>query len=491
MATTLYIGQVSVRVTPSSETVTDVACDAIVIGARATSEGFELDDAGLRLDESLEGALSDHLTATGFKAKLGSVTLLPTMRRVSATTVAVTGLGSSPDAGATRRAAGAAARRLTDRRSIALALEGGHGAEAIEGTLLASYRFKGYKAEPPTGKIDHVLVLGTDETAVERGTARADATILARDLINEPASVLTPEVLAGRAREVADAAGLEITVWDEKELAANKMNGVLDVARGSEIPPRFIHLRHEGSGSAGSIALVGKGVTFDSGGLSLKDPKNMEEMKTDMSGAAAVIAAMGALPRLAPSLRVDAYIPAVENMPGNGAIRPGDVIHHRGGTTVEVLNTDAEGRLILGDTLALASEKEPDAIVDVATLTGSILVALGRKVAGLFCNDNALAQELLAAADEAGEPLWRMPLFDGYKRELESEVADMRNVGSRFGGSITAALFLSRFVADGIPWAHLDIAGTARSESDDDIGPKGGGGVATRTLLSWLEARAR
>jgi leucyl aminopeptidase len=200
---------------------------------------------------------------------------------------------------------------------------------------------------------------------------------------------------------------------------------------------------------------------------------------------------MGALPKLAPSLRVDAYIPAVENMPGNGAIRPGDVIHHRGGNTVEVLNTDAEGRLILGDALALASEKEPDVIVDVATLTGSILVALGKKMTGLFCNDDALADELLAAGLDAGEPLWRMPLFDGYKSELESEVADMRNVGSRYGGSITAALFLSRFVGDGIPWAHLDIAGAARSDSDGDLGPKGGSGVATRTLLSWLEGRAR
>ena len=488
---TLYIGHVSVRVTPSSENVTDVACDAIVVGARTATDSFELDDAGRRLDEVLDGAISDHLTAIGFKAKLGSVASLPTLRRIPATTVVVSGLGSESDASSVRRAAGAAARRLSDRRSIAIALDAEHAVESIEGALLASYRFKGYKAEPPTGKIDHVLLLGADEATVTRGTARAEATILARDLINEPASVLTPDVLAQRASDVADAAGLEITVWDEEELAANGMNGVLDVARGSEVPPRFIHLRHEGSGSGGAIALVGKGVTFDSGGLSLKDPKNMEEMKTDMSGAAAVIAAMGALPRIAPSLRVDAYIPAVENMPGNGAIRPGDVIHHRGGTTVEVLNTDAEGRLILGDALALACEKKPDAIVDVATLTGSILVALGRKVAGLFTNDDALAEELLAAAAAAGEPLWRMPLFEGYKRELESEVADMKNVGSRFGGSITAALFLSRFVADGIPWAHLDNAGTARSESDDDIGPKVGGGVATRTLLSWLEARAR
>jgi len=491
MTPTLYIGHVSIRVTPSSTDVTDVACDAIVVGARSASDTFELDDAARKLDEALDGALSDHLTAIGFKAAQGSITLLPTMQRLPATTVVVSGLGTTADSGAVRRAAGAASRRLTDRRSIAIALGDREASAAIEGVLLSTYRFAGYKAEPQVGKVDHVLVLGATDAAVQRGTARGEATILARDLINEPANVMTPDALARRAQEVAEASGLEITIWDEDELVANEMNGVLDVARGSEVPPRFIHLRHEGTGSDGAIALVGKGVTFDSGGLSLKDPKNMEEMKTDMSGAAAVIAAMGAVPRLAPSLRVDAYIPAVENMPGNGAIRPGDVIHHRGGTTVEVLNTDAEGRLILGDALALASEKRPDVIVDVATLTGSILVALGRRIAGLFCNDDALAAELLAAADEAGEPLWRMPLFDGYKRELESEVADMRNVGSRFGGSITAALFLKRFVADGIPWAHLDIAGTARSESEDDLGPKGGGGVATRTLLSWLEGRAR
>lgn len=486
----LYTKGVPPRVTPSSENVTDIACDALIVGASMSNGSFELDEQARRLDEALDGVLSDHLTAIDFKAKAGSIVSLPTLGRLPITTVVVAGLGEKVNAGAVRRAAGAATRRLTDRRSIALALPGADHAATVEGALLASYRFGGYKKDLKASKIDRVLVLGGNDEAIDRAVARAEATNLARDLINEPADVLTPDALAQRATEIGDAAGLEVVVWDEVELRSNEMNGVLDVAAGSSEPPRFIQLHHKG-GDGPTLALVGKGVTFDSGGLSLKPAQSMEDMKTDMSGAAAVLGVMSVVTRLTPSLNVSAYIPAVENMPGNNAIRPGDVIHHRGGTTVEVLNTDAEGRLILADALALASERGPEVIVDVATLTGSIVAALGKQIGGLFSNDDDLAAQILEAAEAAGEDLWRMPLFEGYRTQLESDVADMRNVGTRFGGSITGALFLSRFVGDGIRWAHLDIAGAARSESDDDTGPKGGAGFATRTLLSWLETRAR
>jgi leucyl aminopeptidase len=231
-------------------------------------------------------------------------------------------------------------------------------------------------------------------------------------------------------------------------------------------------------------------VTFDSGGLSLKPMQSMMDMKTDMSGGAAVIAAMSALPRLGPNIEVDAYVPTVENMPGGRSLRPGDVITQYGGRTTEVLNTDAEGRLILGDALALASENQPDAIVDIATLTGSISVALGSKIAGVFSTSDELSAELRDAAASCGETLWPMPLADEYAGELDSQIADCKNVGSRYGGAIIAALFLKPFVQQRIPWAHLDIAGVARSDKDYDEISKGGTGVGTRTLISWMERRA-
>lgn len=315
--------------------------------------------------------------------------------------------------------------------------------------------------------------------------------MLARDLINEPAGTLTPEALARRAQEIADVEGLECTVLDETAIAERGLNGISTVAKGSGVPPRFIELGYRPEAPVAKVALVGKGVTFDSGGLSMKDPKSMETMKTDMSGAAAVIAAMSVLKRLAVRAEVTAYVPAVENMPSGNAVKPGDVIEHYGGNTSEVLNTDAEGRLILGDALALASEADPDAIVDVATLTGSIMIALGRDMIGLFSNDDELAASIDRAADRAGELIWRMPLHRDYRKQLDSEVADFKNVGTRYGGSIVAALFLNEFVPAGTPWVHLDIAGPARSESDDDDGPKGGTGSATRTLIAWLESFGR
>jgi leucyl aminopeptidase len=231
-------------------------------------------------------------------------------------------------------------------------------------------------------------------------------------------------------------------------------------------------------------------VTFDSGGLSLKDGRNMMDMKTDMSGAAAVLGAMSALPRLAPGVEVIAYIPTVENLPSGHSIRPGDVITHYGGRTSEVLNTDAEGRLILADAIAYASEEKPQAIIDVATLTGAMVVALGLKVFGAFATDDALMEELKAAAREAGESMWPMPLIKAYEKDLESDVADCKNVAGRWGGAIFAALYLRQFVGKDIAWGHLDIAGSARAESDYDDVSKGGSGVATRTLIRWIEGRA-
>jgi leucyl aminopeptidase len=301
---------------------------------------------------------------------------------------------------------------------------------------------------------------------------------------------LSPEALAGRARELADVAGLECTVLDEEDLRAGNFGGILAVSQGSARPPRLIRLRHAPAHPKGKVALVGKGITFDSGGLSIKDAKSMETMKNDMAGAAAVIATMSALGRLGVNVEVEGFVPTCENMSGSRALKPGDVIVHRAGRTTEVNNTDAEGRLVLSDAITLACERKPDAVVDAATLTGGVLVALGRKSTGLFANDDALAGELERAAGSAGERLWRLPLYSDYRSELDSEVADMKNSGGRFGSSIIAALFLEEFVQGGVAWAHLDIAGTARTDSDSGELSRGATGVGVRTFLEWLEGRA-
>jgi leucyl aminopeptidase len=483
------------EIVSSSEPALDIPCDALVVGA---FEGGapQLSPTGADADRGLEGHLSEYLSGNGFKAKVGDIAVVATLGRLAAATVAVVGLGPKaevrPDT--VRRAAGVAARGLAERPVIASTLHESVGNDdgtraAAEGYLLGGYRFTTYKSDPQTAKTQRILFPSGATRAIERAVIRAEATSLARDLTNEPSASLTPEKLADRTRALADVAGLECTVLDERELADKGFGGILGVGAGSAHPPRLIQLRYTPAQPNTKIVLIGKGVTFDSGGLSLKDAKNMETMKTDKAGAAAVLGVMSSLSRLGAGVEVIALVPATENMPGGRAIKPGDVLTHYGNKTTEVLNTDAEGRLILADALAYACEQEPDAIVDVATLTGAIVVALGSKVTGLFSNNESLTQELRSSAESAGERLWPMPLVEDYKSELESEVADAKNIGSRYGGSITAALFLSRFVTNGLPWAHLDIAGAARAERDYDEIPKGGTGAATRTLIEWIERR--
>ena len=472
-----------------------IPCDALVVGAYTAADGIELDDIAATLDGQLDRGLSAHLDAASFKGKASEIAVVPTFGRVPAKTVVVVGLGARGDvknAGA-RRAAGLAARRLGTRAEIVCALRSDEhgGAQAVaEGSLLGSYRFSLYKSEPPKEASRRFLFPDAAPNALERAAIFADATCTARDLTNEPASTLTPDLLAQRAVDIAGATGMGSQVWDEKRLEKEGFGGLLGVASGSERPPRFIQLHYKPKGARGKVALVGKGITYDSGGLSLKDAHSMETMKTDMAGAAAVISAMGAIARLKPKIEVLAFVPTTENMPSGTAIKPGDVITHRGGRTTEVLNTDAEGRLVLADALAFASEQKPDAIVDVATLTGSIMVALGKKATGLFSNDEALIDEMRQAAKVAGERVWPMPLYQEYRKDLDSEIADMKNVATRWGGAIFAALFLEEFVGKGIAWAHLDIAGAARADSDYEEMPKGGTGAATRTLIAWVEARA-
>jgi leucyl aminopeptidase len=306
--------------------------------------------------------------------------------------------------------------------------------------------------------------------------------------VNEPAGALTPSRFAERAVELAERTGLGVRVLDEAQIREERMGAFLGVAQGSEEPPRFIELTYEPAGRArGHVALVGKGITFDSGGLSIKSADGMTTMKTDMGGGAAVIAAMSTLPALRVRTRVTAYVPATENMPSGRAVKPGDVLRARSGKTIEVLNTDAEGRLVLADALSMAVEARPDAIVDVATLTGAQVVALGKKVAGLMGNHEGLVAQVRAAADRAGEPVWPLPLPDDYRCQIDSEIADVKNIGNPAqAGTLIGGLFLKEFVGD-VPWAHLDIAGPARADADEDYMVRGGTGFGVRTLVELVD----
>ena len=398
---------------------------------------------------------------------------------------------------ALRKAGAAVARRAKGAASLAVDLRGlsltDDGLRAFaEGALLASYGFtRKQKSEPRALQKITLIVSNTKalQPALDRAVAIARATAAARDLVNTPSLDKTPQWLADAAGTLLR--GLTVRVRDEKELAKQGFGGIVAVGMGSTRPPRLIEAVYDGGGRR-HVVLVGKGITFDTGGLSLKPNDGMLAMKTDMGGGAAVLGALRAVADLKLPIRVTALVAAAENMPSGSAQRPGDVIRQYGGTTVEVLNTDAEGRLVLADAIAYADlDLKADVIVDIATLTGAMPVALGKKTAGFFSNDDALAEQLAAAAEASGEKAWRMPLVADYRVALDSPTADLRNIGQPKlklgGGSITAALFLQEF-AGGRPWAHLDIAGTGRADGEDDEITKGGTGYGVRLLTRWLEA---
>jgi leucyl aminopeptidase len=323
---------------------------------------------------------------------------------------------------------------------------------------------------------------------VKRALVVAQAVNLARDLVNTPPSHLHPVELAEAAQAQASRVGLAVEVLDEKALKKGGFGGILGVGQGSAHPPRLVHLSHKARGAKKTVALVGKGITFDSGGISIKPAAGMEDMKSDMGGAAACIATMAAVAELGLKVNVEAWIPMAENMPSGTAIRPSDVLTMRGGTRVEVNNTDAEGRLILGDAISRACDDSPDIVLDVATLTGAQLVALGARTAGVMGNDDALRDQVVAAAGRAGEAMWPMPLPPELRKGLDSEVADLVNTGPREGGMLTAGLFLKEFVADGVSWAHLDIAGPAfNTGAPYGYTHTGGTGAAVRTFVELLE----
>ncbi len=437
----------------------------------------------------------------GFKAKVGQVLRLPGSPGVR---VLVIGLGP-PDSLAPerwRRGAAAVVRAAGEGGTAAVCVPpDAPGAALAEGALLAAYRFDSYRSKPSAASLERLAVVADPPDALRedfaRGVVEADAVSFARDLVNTPPSDLDPTEFARRVEErLAGRTGTTVEVWDEQRIASERLGGLETVARGSAQPPRVVTARFEPAdpveveGKVPHVVLVGKGITFDSGGLSLKTADGMMTMKTDMSGAATVMAAVSACADCDVRIRVSAIAMVTENMPGPNAVKPGDVFRARNGATIEVLNTDAEGRLVLADGLSLAAELEPEEIIDVATLTGAQVVALGRGIGALFGNDEGLMDRLEAVARDEGEPLWQMPLPEEYADHIDSEVADMKNMG-RPGeaGSIAAAMLLSRFVGD-VPWAHLDIAGPSRSGESSGYLTKGGTAFGVRTLIEYVRTRA-
>ncbi len=464
--------------------------------------GRSLGPGGRALNAALSGGLADFMAEAGFDGKADQTLSVPGAG-LAAKSALLIGMGDKNKVtlDGLRRAGAALARRASKAKVVATTLidaapSGATRAQAAqalaEGISLGNYKFLRYKGKGEPSALERAVVVTkpdpTTEAGLLRGAAIAKAVAWARDLVNEPAGSLTPTALAAEAQRAADEGGLQIEILDEVDIENEGLGGLRGVSLGSDQPPRLVKLTYTPPGRArGTVALVGKGITFDSGGLSIKTAEGMETMKTDMSGAAAVIGAMSVLREAGVRTKVIAFVPTTENMPGGRAIKPGDVLKIRNGKTVEVLNTDAEGRLILADGLSLASEEKPDAIIDLATLTGACVVALGAKIAGLMGNNDRWLGQVQEAADRAGEPIWPLPLPEPYRKDLDSEIADLKNIsGGRGAGALTAGLFLSEFVGDGIPWAHLDIAGPARAGGDDGYMVKGGTGYGVRTLVEVL-----
>ncbi len=491
---------VDVRV--ESGDITRVQADALVVnlfeGVRAPGGGTGA------VDRALDGAISRLIEAGDITGKRGEITLIHTFWRIPAPRVAVLGLGAREKftLDSVRDLTAELARFLRGR-GIGHAASITHGAgigglepEACaqamaEGAVLGLYTFTRHKSKAENHKELRTLTLVEHDPSkvsvlrrgVERGVVLAEAANFARDLANEPSNVLTPTEMAERARAKAAEVGLECQVLDREQMRAMGMGALLGVAQGSHQPPKFIVLTYRGDpGTERALGLVGKGITFDTGGISLKPAQGMEEMKGDMSGAAAVIAAVWALGRLKPRVNVTAIAPCTENMPGGGAIKPGDVLRAMNGTTIEVVNTDAEGRLILADGLSYARRLNLSPIIDVATLTGAITVALGNVAMGLMGNDEALIERVRQAAACAGEKVWPLPMFEEYREQLKSDVADLKNTGGRPAGSITAAWFLREFAGD-TPWAHIDMAGVDNYDREKGWIVKGASGMPVRTLI--------
>lgn len=474
------------------------------------SMGKSLSEDVKRVDNVLKGEIAESIEIEKFEATVGNSLFLSTHGVIPARRVLVVGLGKIAElsmrdwqtVGATiaRKAKNVRAKNIAVALSNELLDIFGTKESAqglTEGIVLGAYTFLKHKSRETQNK-DHVITetvflvhagrLDSVVHGIKIGEFVSSAVIFARDLVNEPPSTTTPTHLGNVARSIAkNNSQIDCSVLDKKEMASLGMGGILGIALGSDEEPKFIQLTYRGGGNK-TIALVGKGITFDTGGLSIKPSEHMETMKLDMAGAAAVLGVFSVLSVLKPKVNVTGLISATENMPSGRAIKPGDVVTAMNGKTMEILNTDAEGRVVLADALSFAGEKvKPDVLIDLATLTGACMVALGEDIAGLFTNNKELGEKLKAAANKSGELLWELPLEKRYKESLKSTVADIKNIsGKRYGGAINGALFLEEFVPEGTPWAHLDIAGPAFAEKDSPLESFGGTGFGVRLLLQYL-----
>ncbi|MEO8457629.1 MAG: leucyl aminopeptidase [Chloroflexota bacterium] len=464
------------------------------------------------VDKALDGGIAALIAEGEIKGKRGEVALVHSLGKLPTPRVLVAGLGKQDDftIDVIRDVVGTALRRAraTGAKTVATILHGAgiagldpeECAQAIaEGALMGGYRFRKYKnggsvdGEEAGSDIESLTIVESDKgkaaaikKGIERGQIMAQAANFTRDMANEPANELPPSALAARAQELAKDAGLEIEVWDEKKLTAAGMGALMGVGIGSVAPPRFIIMKYKGDPSSKKVlGLLGKGITFDSGGISIKPAAGMEAMKGDMSGAAAVLSTTWAIGKLKPKINLTCIVPTAENMPSGSATRPGDVVRAMNGKTIEVINTDAEGRLILADAICYANQEKLSPIIDVATLTGAMQIALGPGATGFFATTDEVANGLTEAGAKSGEQMWRMPLIGAYAEGLRSNVADIKNTGLRNGGAISAAEFLHFFVGD-TEWAHIDMAGTDESDKEKGVWVKGSTGIPTRTLINFV-----
>lgn len=496
-------------VTVAGETLSEVAADIHVVMIPPGSARLTGDAAAA--DRATGGAVTRMRTNNLFAGRAAEVAILPTTARSKAKRIVVFGIGEAEKRtlDTFRTQMGNLSRRLRDAGggTVAISIEGldnldpERAGEAVaEGFILGLYRFDKHHtraADRPTNSVgDVTIAAGTPRKAaairrgVERGSIMAEAQNFARDLGNEPANLMTPTIMAARAQQLAAEVGLECTIIERAEAERLKMGSYLSVSNGSVQPPKFIVLNYRGAGPRGrTIALVGKGITFDTGGISLKPAADMDAMKGDMSGAAVVIGAIGAIARLRLPVNVMVVAPCTENMPSGSATKPGDVVYAMDGQSIEVINTDAEGRLVLADGIAYAKANGATTVIDVATLTGAVRVALGTFRFGIFCNNDRLMAEMERAGDAAGEKMWRLPLDDEYGELIKSPVADMKNTGGAPAGSITAAKFIQNFAGD-TPWAHLDIAAIDMTGSDAGVNVRGNTGRPLRTLVHFVAGRA-
>ncbi len=488
----------------SAEKPEGITSDALVF---FVAEKEKVSGALAAIDRKLDGIVREALKSEEFAGKEKQAVTMHAHRQLGSRHLIVAGLGKSPSLDAVRKGSAVAGQRAKTlgAQSIALVLPAALLSSAalaaqavVEGVVLGTYQFVKYK-KAPEKKRSLALVTIIAPAArrrrvhegIHRGQLFVQATVFARDMVNEPASHMPPREIAAAAKKIArEHPPLKLKVYDAKAIAKLGMGAVLGVAKGSDEPPYFLHLAYTPRRAKQSIAFVGKGITFDSGGLNLKPGKHIENMKFDMAGAAGLLGVMSVLPSLKPRVAVHALIPVAENMPSGKALRPGDIVKTMDGKTVEVINTDAEGRLVLADAMVYATRLKPDVLIDVATLTGACLVALGEEIAGAMGRGRGVFKALFKAAEQSGEKFWELPLADEYKFLIESDIADLKNTSrSPYGGVIEGGLFLREF-AGKTPWVHLDIAGPAWAERDaNPYLPKGATGFSVRTLLHYLLAQ--